>query len=51
MTHEEIAQSIGVSRETISRALAEWRQEKLIRFSRGHIVLLEPEKLRSLVEH
>lgn len=51
MTHEEIAQSIGVSRETISRALAEWRQEKLIHFSRGHIVLLEPEKLRSLVEH
>lgn len=51
MTHEEIAQSIGVSRETISRALAELREEKLILFSRGHIVLLQPEKLRSLVEH
>lgn len=50
MTHEEIAQSIGVSRETVSRTLAELRQSNLIRFTRGHIVLLEPEKLRSLVD-
>lgn len=50
MTHEEIAQSIGVSRETVSRALAELRQKNLIRFSRGHIVLLEPEKLKSLAK-
>jgi CRP/FNR family cyclic AMP-dependent transcriptional regulator len=50
MTHEEIAQSIGVSRETVSRALAGLREEKLIRFTRGHIVLLEPEKLKSLAE-
>jgi CRP/FNR family transcriptional regulator, cyclic AMP receptor protein len=50
MTHEEIAQSIGVSRETVSRALAELRQENLIRFTRGHILLLDPEKLKSLAE-
>lgn len=50
MTHEEIAQSIGVSRETVSRALAELRDDKLIGFSRGHIVLLDPQKLRSLAE-
>jgi len=50
MTHEEIAQSIGVSRESVSRSLAELRQENLIRFTRGHILLLEPEKLKSLVE-
>lgn len=50
MTHEEIAQSIGVSRETVSRALAELRQENLIRFSRGHILLVDPEKLKSLAE-
>lgn len=50
MTHEEIAQSIGVSRETVSRALAELRQENLIRFSRGHMVLLRPEKLKSLAK-
>lgn len=50
MTHEEIAQSIGVSRETVSRALAELRQENLIRFTRGHILLLNPERLKSLVE-
>lgn len=50
MTHEEIAQSIGVSRETVSRALAGLRDDKLIGFTRGHIVLLNPEKLRSLAE-
>ncbi len=50
MTHEEIAQSIGVSRETVSRSLSELRAEKLIQFSRGHIVLLDPEKLKSLAE-
>jgi CRP/FNR family transcriptional regulator, cyclic AMP receptor protein len=50
MTHEEIAQSIGVSRETVSRALAALREEKLITFSRGHIVLLHPEKLKSLAD-
>jgi CRP/FNR family transcriptional regulator len=49
MTHEEIAQSIGVSRETVSRALGELRHENLIRFTRGHILLLNPEKLKSLV--
>ena len=50
MTHEEIALSIGVSRETVSRTLADLREEKLIRFSRGHIFLLEPEKLKALTE-
>jgi CRP/FNR family transcriptional regulator, cyclic AMP receptor protein len=50
MTHEEIAQSIGVSRETVSRALAELRKEKLIGFTRGHILLLNPERLRSLAD-
>ena len=50
MTHEEIAQSIGVSRETVSRALSELRSANLIQFSRGHILLLDPEKLKSLLQ-
>jgi CRP-like cAMP-binding protein len=50
MTHEEIAQSIGVSRETVSRALAELRHDHLIEFTRGHILLLNAEKLKSLVQ-
>lgn len=49
MTHEEIAQSIGVSRETVSRALAEFRSKNLIQFTRGHIHLLDPEKLKELL--
>ena len=50
MTHEEIAQSIGVSRETVSRALAELRADNLIQFTRGHILLLDPERLRSIAK-
>ena len=50
MTHEEIAHSIGVSRETVSRALAELRDNKLIRFTRGHVLLLNPERLKSLLK-
>lgn len=48
MTHEEIANSIGVSRETVSRALADLREQEIIRFRRGHVVLLRPEELKSL---
>jgi len=46
MTHEELAHSIGVSRESVSRALGDLRDQGLIRFNRGHIVLLRPEVLK-----
>lgn len=48
MTQEEIARSIGVSRESVSRALTEMRDQQLIRVNRGHIVLLHPAKLHGL---
>lgn len=48
MTHEEIAKSIGVSRETVSRALAGFRQQQVIRVNRGHIVILRPDTLHGL---
>lgn len=48
MTQEEIAKSIGVSRETVSRALANLRDQQLIRVNRGHIIILQPEKLHGL---
>jgi CRP/FNR family transcriptional regulator, cyclic AMP receptor protein len=51
MTQDEIARSIGVSRESVSRALADLRGQQLIRVSRGHIILLRPEKLHGLASN
>jgi CRP/FNR family cyclic AMP-dependent transcriptional regulator len=48
MTHEDLAHSIGVSRESVSRALSELREQGLVQFRRGHIVLLRPEVLKGL---
>ncbi len=48
MTHEEIGQAIGSSRESVSRALGDFRQKRLIRMNGGSMVILEPTELRSL---
>jgi CRP/FNR family transcriptional regulator len=48
MTHEEIANRIGARRETVSRALADFCQQEVLRVNRGHIVILQPEKLKEL---
>ncbi len=48
MTHEEIANRIGARRETVSRALADFCQHEVLRVNRGHIVILQPEKLKAL---
>jgi CRP/FNR family cyclic AMP-dependent transcriptional regulator len=45
MTHEEIAQSIGASRESVSRILSHWKQRGVIRVSGGTITLLRPFEL------
>lgn len=51
MTHEDLANSIGVSRESVSRALGDFREQGLIRLRRGHIILLQPEALRTLASN
>jgi CRP-like cAMP-binding protein len=51
MTHEDLANSIGVSRESVSRALGDFREQGLIRLRRGHIILLQPEALRALASN
>jgi CRP/FNR family transcriptional regulator, cyclic AMP receptor protein len=45
MTHEEIAQSIGASRESVSRILADWKHKGVIRASGGTITVLRPLEL------
>lgn len=48
MTQDEIGQTIGASRETVSRLLADFKRQRLIRV-RGHSVLiLHTEHLRAL---
>jgi CRP/FNR family cyclic AMP-dependent transcriptional regulator len=48
MTHGEIGESIGASRETVSRILGEFRRRQLIRVRGSTIVILQPKQLRSL---
>jgi CRP/FNR family transcriptional regulator len=47
MTHEEIAQSIGASRESVSRILSDWKHRGVIRSSGGTITILRPLELQS----
>ncbi len=48
MTHEEIGESIGASRETVSRVLGDFKRKQMIRISGGMIVILQPQQLRGL---
>ncbi len=46
--HEAIGESIGASRETVSRLLADFKRHGMIRVRGGALVILHPEELRSL---
>jgi CRP/FNR family cyclic AMP-dependent transcriptional regulator len=48
LTHEELANLAGISRETVTRVLGRFRREKLIHMSGSAMVLLAPEKLEAL---
>ncbi len=48
MTQEEIGESIGASRETVSRVLGDFRRRELIRTRGGTIVILQPQQLFGL---
>jgi CRP/FNR family transcriptional regulator len=48
LTQEEIGETVGASRETVSRLLGGFRRRRWIRTEPGRIVLLKPEKLRQL---
>jgi CRP-like cAMP-binding protein len=51
ITHEQLAQAIGVARETVSLALTEMRQLKLVRTGRNQL-MYDPEALaRSTFAH
>ncbi len=48
MTHGEIGNSIGASRETVSRILGDFRRRRLIRIRGSTVVILQPEQLLQL---
>ncbi len=48
MTHEEMAQRIGSSRETVTRLLSELRRKELIRFEGSTLVIRNRSELEAL---
>ncbi len=48
VTHQDMADELGVYRETVTNALAELKQDKLISIGRKRITLLDPDALRKL---
>jgi CRP/FNR family cyclic AMP-dependent transcriptional regulator len=50
LTHEEIANMIGTSRETVSRLLASFKRKHLIEVHGSTVVINDKEALRELVE-
>ena len=50
LTHEEIAQLIGTSRETVTRVLGEFRQKKLAQLRGSTLMILDKPALERMIE-
>jgi CRP/FNR family cyclic AMP-dependent transcriptional regulator len=48
LTHEELANMVGVSRETVTRMLGRFRKDKLIQVKGSSILIPSPERLENL---
>jgi CRP/FNR family transcriptional regulator len=48
LTHEELANLVGSSRETVTRTLSRFKRDKLIQVHGTSILILSPEKLAQL---
>ncbi len=51
MTREEIGSYLGLKLETVSRAFSRFQDEGLIAVQQKHVRLLEPARLKSLIQH
>lgn len=49
LTHEEIAQMVGTTRETITRLLSDFKRRKLIEVKGSTILVLKKDELESMV--
>jgi len=50
LSHQEIANMIGIARETVSTFMSEWKKEGWIDYTQRQIVIKSPENLRLLTE-
>lgn len=48
LTHEQIAQHLGSAREVVTRMLKYFQSEKMVKLSRGEIMLIDRQKLSML---
>jgi len=48
LSRQEISDMVGLSQETVSRILSEFKKDKIIKTDRKEIVILKPDKLTSL---
>jgi CRP/FNR family cyclic AMP-dependent transcriptional regulator len=51
LTHEQLAELVGTTRETATKLLGELRAAGLVRLRRGGIVVLDLEGLRAVADH
>jgi len=49
LTHEEIAQMIGTTRETVTRLLSDWRRKKMIEIKGSNLFVREHAQLSDMV--
>lgn len=49
LTNQEMANMIGTTRETVNRTLNRFWDERLIDMRTSHVVIVDPEKLRTMV--
>ena len=49
LTHEEIAQMIGSSRETVTRLLADFRKKQLLQVMGSTLVIKNKQALETIV--
>jgi len=51
LTHEEIAQMIGASRETVTRLLADFRKKQFLQIVGSTLIIKNKESLEAIVSH
>jgi CRP/FNR family cyclic AMP-dependent transcriptional regulator len=47
-THQEIAEMSGTTAETVTRVLTQLRRSSILRLTRGSVIIIDKEKLKSL---
>lgn len=50
ISQEELARTLGVSREIVSRQLAIWREAGIVELGRSRLTVLDPESLHGIID-